>query len=81
MIISVRVAESGVCVCLSYAVCSVACLCNCFVVRGCSVLRRDINVCSSDVFSVVNMCHDHLKFSMLCVLVVEGMSWEFLLSG
>ena len=44
---------------------------NCFVVRECAVSRRYINVCNSDVFSVVNMYHDHLKF---CVLMVEGMS-------
>ena len=25
---------------------------NCFVVRGCAVKRRYINVCNSDVFSV-----------------------------
>ena len=28
---------------------------NCFVVYGCAVSRRYINVCNSDVFSVVNM--------------------------
>ena len=32
---------------------------NCFVVRGCAVSRRYINDCNSDVFSVVNMYHDH----------------------
>ena len=36
---------------------------NCFVVRGCAVSRRYINVCNSDVFSVVNMYLDHLKFA------------------
>ena len=35
---------------------------TCFVVRGCAVSRRYINVCNSDVFSVVNMYLDHLKF-------------------
>ena len=43
---------------------------NCFVVGGC-VSRMYISICNSDVFSVVNMYHDHLK---LCVLRVEGMS-------
>ena len=28
---------------------------NCFVVRGCAVSRRYINVCYSDVLSVVNI--------------------------
>ena len=40
-----------------------------FVVGGCTVSRRYIKVCNRDVFSVVNMCLDHLMF---CVLVVEG---------
>ena len=44
-----------------------------FVVRGCAVSRRYINVCNSDMFSVVNVCPDHLN-SVLCVLMVEGMS-------
>ena len=35
---------------------------NCFVVRGCAVSRRYINICNSDVLSVVNMYIDHLKF-------------------
>ena len=39
---------------------------NCFVVRRCDVSRRYIHVWSSDVFSVVSMCHDHLKFNV-CV--------------
>ena len=34
--------------------CSVVCLCQLFVVRGCAVSRRYINVCNSDVFSVGN---------------------------
>ena len=33
---------------------------SCFVVHGCVVSRRYIDVCSCDVFSVVNL--DHLKF-------------------
>ena len=44
---------------------------SCFVVRGCSVSRRYIDVCYCDMFSVVNVYLDHLKF---CVLIVEGMS-------
>ena len=44
---------------------------SCFVVRGCAVSRRYIHVCNCDMFSVVNVNLDHLKF---CVLMVEGMS-------
>ena len=44
---------------------------SCFVVRGCGVSRRYIDVCYCDMFSVVNVYLDHLK---LCVLIVEGMS-------
>ena len=40
---------------------------NCFVMRGCAVSRRCINVCNSDVFSVVNMYIDHLKFNLVCI--------------
>ena len=42
---------------------------NCFVVHGCAVSRGYINVCNSDVFSVVNMYLDHLK---LCVVCING---------
>ena len=35
--------------------------------RGCAVSRRYINVCNSDVFSVVNMYFDHF-----CVLCIDG---------
>ena len=35
---------------------------SCFVVRGCGVSRRYIDVCYCDMFSVVNVYHDHLKF-------------------
>ena len=31
-----------------------------FVVRGCAVSRRYINVCNCDMFSVVNVYLDHL---------------------
>ena len=44
---------------------------SCFVVRGCGVSRRYIDVCYCDMFSVVNVYLNHLK---LCVLIVEGMS-------
>ena len=44
---------------------------SCFVVRGCGVSRRYIDVCYCDIFSVVNVYLDHWK---LCVLIVEGMS-------
>ena len=46
------------------------CVC-CFVVRGCVVSRRYIDVCYCDMFSVVNVYLDHLK---LCVLMVDCMS-------
>ena len=61
MVISVCVPESGV---LYVRV-------SCFVVRGCGVSRRYIDVCYCDMLSVVNVYLDHLK---LCVLIVEGMS-------
>ena len=44
---------------------------NCFVGCGFAVSSKYMNVCNSDVFSVVNMYLDHLKF---CVLMVEGKS-------
>ena len=40
---------------------------NCFVVCGCTVSRRYINVCNSEVFSVVDMYLDHLKFCFVCI--------------
>ena len=40
---------------------------NYFVVRGCAVSRRYINVCNSDMFSVVNVYHDHLEFCVVCI--------------
>ena len=42
---------------------------SCFVVRGCAVSRRYINVCNCDMFSVVNVYIDHLKF---CVVYIDG---------
>ena len=38
----------------------------CFVVRGCAVSRRYIDVCNCDMFSVVNVYYDHLKFCVVC---------------
>ena len=40
---------------------------NCFLARGCAVSRRYINVCNCDMFSVVNVYHDHLKFCVVCI--------------
>ena len=39
---------------------------SCFVVRGCAVSRRYIDVCNCDMFSVVNVYLDYLKFCVLC---------------
>ena len=38
---------------------------SCFVVRG--VSRRYIDVCYCDMFSVVNVYLDHLKFYVVCI--------------
>ena len=38
---------------------------SCFVVRGCAVSRRYINVCNCDMFSVVYLYH--LKFCVVCI--------------
>ena len=40
---------------------------SCFVVRGCAVSRRYINVSNCDVFSVDNLYLDHLKFGVVCI--------------
>ena len=40
---------------------------SCFVVCGCAVSRRYIDVCNCDMFSVVNVYHDHLKFCVVCI--------------
>ena len=40
---------------------------SCLVVRGCAVSRRYINVCNCDMFSVVNLYLDHLKFFVVCI--------------
>ena len=42
---------------------------SCFVVHGCAVSRRYMDVCNCDVFNVVNMYLDHLKF---CVVYING---------
>ena len=38
-----------------------------FVVCGCAVSRRYINVCTCDMFSVVNVYLDHLKCCVVCI--------------
>ena len=38
-----------------------------FSVRGCAVSRKYINVCDSDVCSVVNMYLDHLELCVVCI--------------
>ena len=40
---------------------------SCFVVPGCAVSRRYINVCNCDMFNVVNVYLDHLKFCVVCI--------------
>ena len=40
---------------------------RCFVVCGCAVSRRYKNVCNCDMFSVVNVYLDHLKFCVVCI--------------
>ena len=40
----------------------------CFVVHGCDGSRRYITVCSFDIFSVLNMYLDHLKFCVVCII-------------
>ena len=40
---------------------------SCFVVRGCGVSRRYIDVCYCNMFSVVNVYLDHLKFYVVCI--------------
>ena len=49
---------------------------SCFVVRGCAVSRRYINVCNCDMFSVVNVYLDHLKFYVVCIDVYVFGSWR-----
>ena len=40
---------------------------SCFVVRGCGVSRRCIDVCYCDMFSVVNVYLDLLQFCVVCI--------------
>ena len=40
---------------------------SCFVVRDCAVSRMYINVCNCDIFSVVNVYHDHLNFCIVYI--------------
>ena len=42
------------------------CVC-CFIVCGCVVSRRCIDVCDCDMFSVVNVYLDHLMFCVVCI--------------
>ena len=41
---------------------------SCFVVRGCGVSMRYIDVCYCDMFSVVNVYLDHLSLGTTCRL-------------
>ena len=40
---------------------------SCFVVCGYAVSRKYINVCNCDMFGVVNVYLDHLKFYIVCI--------------
>ena len=40
---------------------------SCFVVRGCGVSRRYVDICYCYMFSVVNVYLDHLKFCVVCI--------------
>ena len=40
---------------------------SCFVVRGCAVSRKYIDVCHCDVFSVVNVYLGYLKLCVVCI--------------
>ena len=40
---------------------------SCFVMHGCAVSRRYINVCNCDMFSVANVYLDYLKFCVVCI--------------
>ena len=40
---------------------------RCFIVCGCGVSGRYIDVCYCDMFSVVNVYIDHLKFCVVCI--------------
>ena len=49
------------------------CCVICFVVHGCAVSMRYIDVCNCDVFSIVNVYLDHLK---LCVMCINGRRYD-----
>ena len=51
------------------------CVC-CFVVCGCAVSSRYIDICNCDMFKVVNVYLDHLKFCVVCINVC--LSWGML---
>ena len=40
---------------------------SCFVACGCAVSWRYIIVCNCDMFSVVNVYLDHLRFCVVCI--------------
>ena len=40
---------------------------RCFVMCGCGVSRRYINVCYCDMLSVVHVYRDHLKVCVVCI--------------
>ena len=40
---------------------------SCFVVCVCGASRRYIDVCYCDMFSVINVYLDHLKFCFVCI--------------
>ena len=43
-------------------------VCVCFfIVRGCAVSRRYIDVCYCDMLCVVTVYLDHLKFCVVCI--------------
>ena len=42
---------------------------SCFIVSGCAVSQRYIDVCNCDMYSVVNVYLYHLKF---CVMRING---------
>ena len=49
-------------------VCDVLYICvNCCVVHGCAVSRRYINVCNNEVFIIVNMYLENMKFCGVCI--------------
>ena len=49
---------------------------KCFVVRGCAVSRKYIHVCNCDMFSVVNVYLDYLKFCVVCIDGLRDIDWE-----